>query len=141
MKSTQRADEVGSAGVKPGQLQRPLNGVGSVVDEETVLQITWSNLTQQFCQGASQGIEQFLAGERHALKLVGYRLDHLRMLNAGAINTVPTQAVNESSSQDILKITTLTDPFQGRFFPHFDHRLAIVQITAVIIKREILDCF
>ena len=68
VESAQRADEVGLAGEDPRELDRALHGVGAVVDEEGVLQVSRRDLAEQLRQRAAQRVQQLLARERHAAR-------------------------------------------------------------------------
>ena len=73
----------------------PSIGVGAVVDEEAVLQVAGRQLAQQLREGAAQRVEQLLRAERHALELRLHRAHDLRVVDAGRVDAVPAEAVDE----------------------------------------------
>ena len=85
VEAAQRADEVGLARVEARELDRALDGVGAVVDEEGVLEVARRDLAEQLGERAAQRVEQLLAtraasgraGRATALTTLGWRMPAL----------------------------------------------------------------
>src|SRR5262249_6009802 len=126
VKTPERGDEIGFSGVEARELDRALDRVGAVVDEEGILEIPGSDLSQELRERPAQGIEQLLTRERHPRELVGDRFHDLGMPDAGAVDSVSAETVDEAPPQDVLEDRTLTLPLERRTVPHLDDRFAVV---------------
>src|SRR5262249_27545282 len=137
--SAERADEVGLAREKTGKLDRSLDGIRAVVDEEGVLEISWRDLAEELCQRAAQRVEQLLARQRHPTELVRDRLDDLRVADARTVDAIAAEAVDVGAPREVLERRALARPLQRRVLAHLDDGLAVLEISAVVIEVEVVD--
>ena len=103
VEARQRGDERVRLGVEPRELDRALDGVGPVVDEERVLERARRHLGQHARERAAPGLEQLLAVERHARHLLRDGPDDLRVIDAGGEDPVAAQAVDVLATEDVLQ--------------------------------------
>jgi hypothetical protein len=132
-------DEAALARVEPGQLHRPLDGVGAVADEEAVLEVAGSELSQELGKGSPQGIEELLRGQRHALELRLHRPHDFRVVDARGVDAVPAQAVDEAPSGDVLEVASPPAPLHGRELAALGDGLPVLEVAPVVVGAEVLD--
>ena len=117
MEPAHAGDEAGLARVQARELHRALHGVGPVVDEEAVLQVAGRQLPQKLREGAAQGVEQLLRAERHALELRLHRAHDLGVPDAGGVDAVPAEAVDEAPAGDVLEEGAAPDHSTAAYWP------------------------
>jgi hypothetical protein len=89
VKPAECGDEQVSAGVEPRQLDRALDGVGAVVDEEGVAELPGRHHREQPGQRRAPRLQQLLTVQRHALHLAGDRAENSRVVHPRAEDPVP----------------------------------------------------
>ena len=126
-------------GEDPRELDRALDGVGAVVDEEGVLEVSRRDLAEELRERAAQRVQELLARERHALELVGDGLDDFGMPDAGAVDAVAAEAVDVGAAREVLERRALAGPLEGRVVAQLDHGLAVLEVAAVVVGVEVID--
>jgi len=139
VEASDAGDEAGLAGIEPGQLHGPFNGVGAVGDEEAVLEVARGQLTQQAGERPPQRVEQLLRAERHPLELRLHRPHDLGMVDPGRVDPVAAEAVDEPPAGDVLEVAALARPLDRGVFAALRHRLAILEEAAVVVVTEVVD--
>src|SRR5262249_52349159 len=132
VEAAQRADEVRLAREDARQLDRALDGVGAVVDEEGVLEVARSDLAEELRERTAERVGQLLARERHPRELVGDGLDDLGMPDSRAVDAVAAEAVDVGAALEVLERRALPGPLERRVVPHLDHRLAVLEVASVV---------
>ena len=130
VETAQRADEVGLSGEHPRQLDRAFHGVGAVVDEEGILQISRRDFAEELRERAAERVQELLARERHAAELIHDRLDDLGMPDPGAVDAVAAEAIDVGAAGEILERRAFAGPLERRILAHLDHRLAVLEVAA-----------
>src|SRR5262249_35867777 len=129
-------DEAGPARVEARQLHGALHGVGSVADEEALLQVARRELAEEGGQGTAQRVEQLLRRERHAFELRLHGAHDLRMVDAGRVDAVSAEAIDEAAPGDVLEMRAAAVPLDGRVLAALRDGLAIFEIAAVAVEAE-----
>jgi len=132
-------DEAGLARVEPGELHRPLDGVGPVGDEEAHLEVAGGQLPEELGEGPPQGIEELLGGEGHPLELRLDRPHDLRVVDPRRIDPVAPQAVDEAATREVLELGAPAAPLDGRELPPLGHGLAVLQVALVVVEPEVVE--
>ena len=139
VEAAERRDEGVPLGVEPGELDRALDGVGAVVDEERVLEVARRHLGEHLRQRGPPGLQQLLAVERHAPELVGDGLDDLGMVDPGAEDAVAAQAVDVLATQEIVEDGALAAPLEGGELAGLGDGLAVGDEAAVVVPLVAVD--
>ena len=126
-------------GVEAGELDRALDRVGAVVDEERVLQIARGDLGEHPGERRPPWLEQLLAVERHALELVGHRLHDPRVIDAGAEDAVSTQAVDVLAAEQVVEYGALPRPFERGELAGLGDGLPVGDEAPVVVLLVALD--
>ncbi len=116
--------------------------LGAAADEEAVLNVTRSDLSQQMSEHAPQWVKQFLRWQRAFLQLRLYGPHDFLVRPAKIEEAEPTQAVDVLPAQHILEGCAAPRPFDCREVTRFRDRLPILDKSAIVIFGEVVDgCF